>query len=65
VKARRSLTGCVALALLAGCAAERDCRRDERRDEPEPPIAESRTGVPFLMDLPIVGWLFQHRVTER
>ena len=65
MKARRRLAACLALTLLAGCAAERDSQVDRQREESEPPIFESRTGVPFLMDLPLVGWLFQHRVTQR
>ena len=48
--------------VFAACVADREVRNDAG---PEPVVYESRTGVPLLMDLPLVGWLFQHRVTVR
>jgi hypothetical protein len=47
---------------LAACASDNDARSPT---PPEPVVYESRTGVPFLMDLPVIGWLFQHRLTAR
>ena len=49
----------VCLGALSACAADREARATE------PASHESRTGVPMLMDLPLIGWLFQHRVTAR
>ena len=50
----------VLLAALGACATDRQAAATE-----PPPTFESRTGVPVLMDLPLIGWLFQHRVTVR
>ena len=59
----RRAAACLVLAsALAACASERHARAEA---PPAPVLHESRTGVPFLMDLPVVGWLFQHRVTHR
>jgi hypothetical protein len=52
----------IVASALAACVSAPQGRADA---PPEPVLHESRTGVPFLMDLPVVGWLFQHRVTER
>ena len=61
-RAARALAGLALVSAFAGCAANHDARRDAPR---EPVRYESRIGVPFLMDLPLVGWLFQRRVTVR
>lgn len=53
-------------AALAGCVAGGEARDPmPAAAEPAPVTYESRTGVPLLMDLPLVGWLFQRRVTVR
>ena len=58
----RAAAGLVLVSVLTACVSE-----GETRNEPpvEPVVYESRTGVPFLMDLPLIGWLFQNRVTVR
>jgi hypothetical protein len=56
----RSLIALVLLGALSSCAADR-----RSRDTEPTPTYESRTGIPVLMDLPLIGWLFQHRVTVR
>ena len=50
---------CVLLASLASCATDRATRAPDR------PIYESRTGVPILMDIPILGFFFSSRRIER
>jgi hypothetical protein len=63
----RGAAAAVALAAaLAGCVASGETRGvTPAAAPPAPGTCESRTGVPLLMDLPLVGWLFQHRVTAR
>jgi len=56
---RRLLAGIACLSALAACAA------DPSSGASEPATYEARSGVPVLMDLPVIGWLFQHRVTAR
>lgn len=48
--------------LLTGVACAAD--RAHGREEP-PPIMESRTGVPLLMDLPVIGVLFRKTTVVR
>jgi len=50
------------VSVLGACVSERQARDDPAA---EPVVLESRTGVPLLMDLPLIGWLFQRRVTVR
>ena len=61
-RAVRSLVAIAFACLLSACVSERTAR-DEAPAEPV--VHESRTGVPLLMDLPLIGWLFQHRTTVR
>lgn len=61
-RAARALASFALVSAFAACAANHEASRDAPRD---PVLRESRTGVPFLMDLPLVGWLFQRRVTVR
>lgn len=58
----RAWLALVALLLtgITACAAD----RTQVRDEP-PPILESRTGVPVLMDLPVIGVLFRKTTVVR
>jgi hypothetical protein len=54
------------LALLAfapACAADRNAAADA--DSASPPSYESRVGVPLLMDLPLIGFLFSRRTVRR
>lgn len=61
-KVRAGCLGALFSPVFAACVADREVRNDVGA---EPVVYESRTGVPLLMDLPLVGWLFQHRVTAR
>lgn len=52
-----------ALMILPACSAAPETaaeQRDRRR-----PVQETRTGVPGLMDLPGIGWLFGSRTVRR
>ena len=60
---RARATGGVALVFVLGACVSDGHARDETPVEPV--TFESRTGIPVLMDLPLIGWLFQHRVTVR
>ena len=52
----------LALLLVApACAAD----RNHAAGEPPAPSYESRTGVPLLMDLPVLGFLFSRRTVAR
>ena len=63
----RSRSGLLALTLLvlasASCTSDLQRRADSHdvRGE-EPPILVSRTGVPILMDIPVIGFLFGRTV---
>jgi hypothetical protein len=58
---RRLLLALLALALAPACAAD----RDHASGESGPPRYEARTGVPLLMDLPLLGFLFGRRTVVR
>jgi hypothetical protein len=61
---RRRAASLVLTAALTACAADRDAR--EPAPAPTSPILrETRTGVPVLMDLPGIGWLFRRTTTAR
>lgn len=61
------------LALLAvlltttACASDRDSIRNDapEMNREELPIRVTRTGVPILMDVPVIGFLFSRTTTER
>ncbi|MEM7203421.1 MAG: hypothetical protein AAF628_24370 [Planctomycetota bacterium] len=69
--AMRTLLAVAGLAVLPGCAADREVRAAD--DAPVSGLAEndtsvqcvSRSGIPILMDLPIIGFLFGRRVEVR
>lgn len=68
--ARRAGLAAGIVIALAGCTADDHARRPElqapEQDPAERPVVhESRTGIPLLMDLPLIGWLFHQRVTMR
>jgi len=56
----RAAACCAFVSVFAACVSA-------PRDEPpvDPVVFESRTGVPLLMDLPLIGWMFQRRTTVR
>ena len=51
-----------ALTLLVACSSDRHARSEAL--EPTPTY-QSTTGIPVLMDLPLIGWLFRHTRTVR
>ena len=53
--------------MLTSCATDRDHVRDDQlgKSEEAPPIRVSRTGVPILMDLPVIGFLFGQTTVVR
>ena len=53
-----------ALLALAGCVSDAE-QTPEVELEPAPATSVSRTGVPVLMDLPVLGWLFRRETTVR
>ncbi len=62
------LAAMVVVTLLAGCSTDRQTlhrEEPEARSEESPPRYESRTGVPVLMDLPLIGWMFRRTTTVR
>ena len=53
----------VLVVWTTSCATDEHARKEEL---PEPrPTYVKRTGVPFLMDLPIIGALFRHTTVVR
>lgn len=61
-KRKAAATLGVLLLSLASCAADRNARMQTGAEVPArestPPRFESRSGIPVLMDLPIIGFLF-------
>jgi len=56
----------VAAAVLAvSCATDGDKRRSEPSIPEARPTAVQRTGVPLLMDLPVIGVLFRKTTVVR
>ena len=50
----------------AACSTDSEHRRDEPpAPEPDPPRFESRVGVPILMDIPVIGFLFCRHTVVR
>ena len=51
--------GCAVLLAVAACNTDSQFRDRDRGAPPaEPARFESRTGVPILMDIPVIGFLF-------
>ena len=50
---------CAMLLAVGACSTDSHARDRDRGGAPaEPARFESRTGVPFLMDIPVIGFLF-------
>jgi len=68
---RRRVASLLLASVLTACAADRDVREPTPASSPTDPaptspvVRETRTGVPVLMDLPGIGWLFRRTTTLR
>lgn len=66
---RRSTICAILLVICAptmGCAADQQSRREiEPAQAAPPPRYQKKTGVPILMDIPVLGVLFSRTTTVR
>ena len=55
------------LLTVTACASDRGSIRNDapEMNREELPIRVTRTGVPILMDVPVIGFLFSRTTTER
>ena len=61
------LVALTCLLALSACSTDQQAVRPEGAPAPEErtPRYESRTGVPVLMDLPLIGWMFRPTTVVR
>lgn len=59
---RRAKLAAMVVAMLAGACSTTS---DSAQETPDAPRFEQRVGVPVLMDIPLIGWLFSRHTVVR